>query len=353
MREHRTTTSPSLVAIIAIATVLLGMRNHASAAEVFMNNEKCFPVAIRGEIDQETPELLLSVFSRPKCAVRKEYMISFRVYFDSPGGDVDAAMQVGRMLRRWKAGASVGKNPGQEGQCASACVLALLGGVTRQCDGAVGLHRPYSLEVARSAADAARSYRSTRAKIERYLQEMNIPPRLLDVMNSIGPDSVRWLSCDDDRKELDELWITGVDPVWDDLFLSNQAKELHISKTELIRRRQEAHASCPAGAERQKCRDRIIGGGATAPPSSGPSVAPSQIQGPLVAQAEDISRRDAEFQVEQAHPHWTHLVKTADFEEWYSHQPENVQRLGDSPRPEDAIQLLDLYKRDRCWRCGY
>jgi hypothetical protein len=54
----------------------------------------------------------------------------------------------------------------------------------------------------------------------------------------------------------------------------------------------------------------------------------------------------AERQVEAAHPGWRALVKTSVFHQWRQTQPASVQRLGASPRAEDAILMLDLFKRD-------
>jgi hypothetical protein len=60
--------------------------------------------------------------------------------------------------------------------------------------------------------------------------------------------------------------------------------------------------------------------------------------------AEDAA---ADRRVDAAHPGWRTMVKTRAFREWTQAQPASVQRLGASQRPEDAILMLDLYKRDR------
>src|SRR5690348_3816092 len=60
---------------------------------------------------------------------------------DSPGGDVVAAMQAGRILRRELAHTVVAI----DSICASACVFMYLGGVYRTSFGKIGLHRPYPI----------------------------------------------------------------------------------------------------------------------------------------------------------------------------------------------------------------
>lgn len=74
------------------------------------------------------------------------------------------------------------------------------------------------------------------------------------------------------------------------------------------------------------------------------------------ALAEERSRIEAErlrlederalAQVEQAHPGFIKVVRSPQFERWKEMQPASVQALSASPRAEDAILMLDLYKRD-------
>ena len=151
--------------------------------------------------------------------------------------------------------------------CASACVLALLGGIDRGPYGSIGLHRPYSTALSSSTSDASSEYQRMRTKVEVYMREMNIPLRLLDVMSTISPQEIRWLHWKHDEKELQELWISGRDPIWEDLALTRLAKEKNISKQELIERAHRARARCGDVGERwsvaefaahDKCQRQII-----------------------------------------------------------------------------------------------
>lgn len=54
----------------------------------------------------------------------------------------------------------------------------------------------------------------------------------------------------------------------------------------------------------------------------------------------------AETKIDLAHPGWRTLVKTAEFREWRQRQPERINKLGASEKAEDAILMLDIYKRD-------
>jgi Skp family chaperone for outer membrane proteins len=51
--------------------------------------------------------------------------------------------------------------------------------------------------------------------------------------------------------------------------------------------------------------------------------------------------------VEEKHPGWGKAVNTQNFKNWLSRQPESLKRLSGSDKAEDAITLLDLYKRDQ------
>jgi hypothetical protein len=65
--------------------------------------------------------------------------MNYRAALDSPGGDVDSAIEIGRLLRERSADADVHHDMA----CVSACVLMLVAGKAREIEGKVGIHRPY------------------------------------------------------------------------------------------------------------------------------------------------------------------------------------------------------------------
>ncbi len=69
-----------------------------------------------------------------------------------------------------------------------------------------------------------------------------------------------------------------------------------------------------------------------------------QEQAELDAQLEQARE---ELKVEAAHPGWIQTVRTKEFAKWMSQQPDSVRRLAQSNQAQDAILMLDLYKRDR------
>lgn len=49
--------------------------------------------------------------------------------------------------------------------------------------------------------------------------------------------------------------------------------------------------------------------------------------------------------VERVHPGWQELIKTPKFRTWFDKQPIGMRALGDSGKAEDAITVIDTYKK--------
>jgi len=77
----------------------------------------------------------------------------------------------------------------------------------------------------------------------------------------------------------------------------------------------------------------------------------------IAALQEQLARIEAErakfeedravAKVEAAHPGWIATIRMPQFLAWKAVQPASVQTLATSERPEDAILMLDLFKRDQ------
>ena len=66
----------------------------------------------------------------------------------------------------------------------------------------------------------------------------------------------------------------------------------------------------------------------------------------LEAERLRLEEERAKAWVEQAHPGWENTVRTPEFSRWKDKQPASVKALVASPRANDAILMLDLYKKD-------
>lgn len=161
------------------------------------------------------------------------------VYFNSPGGLVGEALQIGRMMREKGLTSALGrtapsdcsddkkdekkakecsalKKSGKklhadlqtsEGRCNSACVYAVLGGKTRLISpGArLGVHAARSVNIAKhqvKAVDTSKlspqQYKADRQrfrdKLRAYVREMGIDATLVDVSEAVPHEKVQYLS---------------------------------------------------------------------------------------------------------------------------------------------------------------
>ena len=136
----------------------------------------------------------------------------------SPGGSVDAAINIGRIFRKYlieafapvEVSRGIRERPwmnangqivnwcrGQECICASACALIWFGAVERE--GEVGLHRPTTEDPAfraLSPADASNTYRKILGSVTTYLDEMEAPKPMIDAMVSTSSSEIRWVDSD-------------------------------------------------------------------------------------------------------------------------------------------------------------
>lgn len=114
------------------------------------------------------------------------------VGFNSPGGNVLKAMEFGRLIR------SLGLQTLQvrQSECASACSLAFMGGVTRLAEpGSIGVHKSsFNDTDAMHVADAVSAVQQLTAEVIGYMSEMGVDPGLLQLSLSYDSNDIRYLS---------------------------------------------------------------------------------------------------------------------------------------------------------------
>ncbi|AEG04126.1 SH3 domain-containing protein [Sinorhizobium meliloti] len=114
------------------------------------------------------------------------------VAFNSPGGNVAKAMELGRLIR--SEGLPTIQSRGSE--CSSACALAFLGGVQRLAQpGSIGVHRSsFSDTRGISVDDAVSHIQRLTADIMAYVSEMGADPALLQLAFQYDSGDMRYLS---------------------------------------------------------------------------------------------------------------------------------------------------------------
>jgi ATP-dependent protease ClpP protease subunit len=155
-----------------------------------------FTVKLRGAIDRSRLQLLRHAVVRrdaARRALRRD--IELRIDADTPGGEVFAAMEIGRMLREQRASITVRDGA----SCISSCVLLLMGAVERRIGdgGRVGIHRPSLGASARGGPKQGGEdaiVDAMTAQLVLYAQTMGVPRAIVDAMMAIPPDRLRLLS---------------------------------------------------------------------------------------------------------------------------------------------------------------
>lgn len=140
------------------------------------------------------------------------------VYFNSPGGNLLAGMEFGRVIREARLLTYVGRqNPANDivslpGHCFSSCSLAFLGGHFRYLSqgSAYGVHR---FSFGGEVGDTTDASQMLSAVIVAYIQEMGVQPGLFSLMTEAGRDDIRILR-PEELKSLAVIKDKSASPVW-------------------------------------------------------------------------------------------------------------------------------------------
>lgn len=148
-------------------------------------------VFIDGYIHKPTVE----AFSRATSADSARFGI---VYFNSAGGDLSAAEELGRRIRDKGFATQIGKLAEDQihigiGVCESACPIAFVGGKFRLLDtgtGQLGVHRFYLAKPGRWAADSKVLFTAERDLLK-YLREMGISDEFFELVMRTPADRIQ------------------------------------------------------------------------------------------------------------------------------------------------------------------
>jgi hypothetical protein len=194
----------------------------------------------------------------------------------SPGGDVDEALKIGRLFRKYlietsapyrypddspRPSGCLGENIccfrgkkiyyGQNCTCASACALIWFGGVDR--GGTVGLHRPYINDpIFRGLppADASTAYRQMLDNVVAYLNEMEVPRSIIESMVATSSGDIRWIDADLteglDRPPSIAEWVDASCGSFDfhEALRQNHNKELSPQQWDALHRMSQQKLQC-------------------------------------------------------------------------------------------------------------
>jgi len=180
------------------------------------------------------------------------------IVLNSDGGDVTAAMQIGRYLRSLEFDTAVFEGA----RCLSSCVFILASGLSKDAlPNHVGIHRPFGTNTgSMSRDDATKKYRELTTQVYAYFEEMNLPRRLPEEMLRIPPEEMKMLS----EFELEQFGLVGKDPVAQERDDAANAARFGITRREYLTRRSRALETCKvfasAPASYTDCYYAILGG---------------------------------------------------------------------------------------------
>jgi hypothetical protein len=137
---------------------------------------------------------------------------------DSPGGDVDEALRIAKVVREALLNTSTSRSYPEDWQetqtawaCASSCFLVWVAGTYRSSitkidtqfgPVGIGLHRPYfppQMYENETPARIAEMQQNAAASVRNYLRREQIPETLIDKMLAKSSVDIYWLESDEER----------------------------------------------------------------------------------------------------------------------------------------------------------
>jgi len=171
------------------------------------------------------------------------------IWLASNGGDIDAGMELGRLLRDRGLYTLVGKND----QCMSACVFVFMGGERRSVAGRLGIHRPFFPYTYETPDRQARFRHLTRV-LRNYIDELDFPASLYEAVMLVPPESIQILT----PGELKAYYLEGISPSSEDRLDALAARRLGLSMRQYLVHKATAPACAFLDAGLGRCEGRVM-----------------------------------------------------------------------------------------------
>lgn len=235
-------------------------RDSASGAAVPAEEVRVFVTGKITREDVDSAEVMASLLTsgRQKIAGNS-------VWLASDGGDIDAALELGRLLRKLGVFTLVGKND----RCLSACVFAFMGGERRIVAGRLGIHRPF-FPFTQDTPDRQARFRHLQKTLRDYIEELDFPASLYEAVMVVPPESMQILA----PADLKRFYLEGMSPSSEDIADAASARRLDISMSEYLKRKGKAPACAFLVPDEGRCegtaQEAAASGGAADVPGSLP-----------------------------------------------------------------------------------
>jgi hypothetical protein len=178
--------------VASLLVFLIGIVFWTSAsADAYLSSNS--PLRISIEITGDITQRDLAFFRSQSKDLKFKQL---RVWLNSPGGDVVAAMEIGRIIRSVDGVTDIPLNK----RCYSSCALIFIAGVKRFNYGELGLHRPYFASAPLGREQIEKQAPIMRAAVKTYVAEMGITDSFFERMYSTDPSNIEVLRGDQSQK---------------------------------------------------------------------------------------------------------------------------------------------------------
>ncbi len=168
----------------------------------------------------------------------------FTVHLGSMGGDVSAAMQIGRLIRKYDGTTLIvnlapwlSTNPKSLAhRCYSSCALIFIAGVHRVVnDGELGLHRPYFASAPQSRESLEKQVPLMLSMVKGYVAEMGITDNVYQQMVNTEPSKIAIYPASNYQTLVPEYV-----PVFAEIEVAREARKYGTTTSEMRQRQAEA-----------------------------------------------------------------------------------------------------------------
>lgn len=169
---------PATWLIVAIAFWLITTSAHAKVViDRYTPTDKFVSIKVVGEIQYEEEYSLEDAI---ETVQREKFNLKLNaVVLNTRGGNVDAALKMGRLIR--KHGLNTYLAPNSE--CASACIFLMIGGLNRMAFGELSVHRSGVDTNSPTTLEKLKKHNEDNTKeVNDYVEEMGISPLLADAI---------------------------------------------------------------------------------------------------------------------------------------------------------------------------
>ncbi len=213
-------------------------------------DRKCtFTISMTGDVDEHQLQIFTQTISyKHDVETALKVKMNFNIIINSLDGDPTVMMQIGRLTRKEKGNIIIDENK----NCLSACIFAWIGATSDGAierhwkGGRIGIHRLYlnpdgnNTNTLPNSSEIKTTINKLVAEAMAYVDEMNVPHRIIDDMMAIPSDDMKMLSVDD----LLHYGVLPVDPYVQEAREIAKAKTMGISHFEYLSRRKRARETC-------------------------------------------------------------------------------------------------------------